>query len=149
MRLVLDLPPPTLTRALDGLRILLETRGDELPDEQRLAAAEYLEAAEETHYHGGEDRLDDLGAPPDGGRRHIVESAEPAWQADVVRLASGRTWREGLPPVRVRVVMDYAPLVRERPTRPEDLREPRRASGEVVPLRPPSGPGDGGDGGGG
>lgn len=148
MRLVVDLPPPTLTRALDGLRILLETRGDELPDEQREAAAEYLEAAEDTHYHHGDDQLDALGRPADGGDRVTYESDDPAVRAAIARIASGRSWREGPPPVRVRVVMDYAPE-RARPTRPEDLREPRRASGEVMPLRPRSGPGDGGDGGGG
>lgn len=147
MKLAVDLPPPTLTRALDGLRILLETRGDELPDEQREAAAEYLEAAEEAHYHQRDDRLDDLGRPADGGTRLTYESDSPATNAAIARAVWDGGWREGPPPVRVRVVMDYAPPVRERSTLPEDLRGARRASGEVVALRPVDGPGDGGGGG--
>lgn len=142
MRLVIDLLPSTFGFGLHAVRRALTShRPPPLPDAEVRAALDVVDALDAAM--GDEDSLDELGSPADGGDRVTYESADPATRAAIVRLASGRTWREGPPPVRVRVVIDYAPR-EARPTHPEDLREPRHASGEVVPLRRPGGDGGGG-----
>lgn len=68
------------------------------------------------------DRLDELGAPVDGGGRWTVENEAPAWKRSVVSAAMGPAFDAGRAlgdATRVRVVVDF------RATRAAEGGDPR------------------------
>lgn len=124
IRLHLDTDRPAIARAVAALRRTLDGTFLDLTDHERADAEDLLDMLTSQAESWDDDHLDDLGPPADGGTRITTEHARLAWREAAAQFAFGYRV-EGPPPVRVRVVMDFAPLASEptastvlRPTEP-------------------------------
>ena len=116
VRVRLHVDAPTLSRLVEVLRTALEADVVAMGLDVDLVeqARELLDALDDTAHAAGEDELDDLGPPREGGSRVTVETDRADHRQRILEAADLlRYLREdaGERVTRLRVVMDLAPRV--------------------------------------
>lgn len=114
VRVRLHVDAPTLSRLVEVLRTALEADVVAMGLDVGLVeqARELLDDLDDTAHAAGEDALDDLGPPREGGARITVETDDAGRRNRILKAADlVRYLRDGDGVTRLRVVMDVAPVV--------------------------------------